>query len=351
MVVRLQVLPLGPAYEALIEAGDVILQVDGHAVTSATVFDALKGAPLSKVQLKVETPGGSVKDTVLERMPVKKGEVAEMKAVFDAIIQARSKISQMDTTGGLFDSRRALTASDLVPLLEHVFDAWSRSVLRHHARAMHKEHQAAQLLLDLEAALQDLQGCCNAALEQLAEARSAQTHASDKIRSLTADLSAAKGRLMSVEEELTQRRAELERVQERESNTAREKESLSVHLDSINKCLQAHADRCQNHLGMLAGAVEQSREQLQRQRASAAAECARMARALQEASGGVARAEREQALLAAGVESEQARLGRALAEAHEKAARAAKEHARREAVFERARLAFESECVRQVRGT
>ena len=196
------------------------MQVDGRAVDAATVFDALKGAPHSKVKLKVETLSGSEKETELVRMPVSKGEVADMKAVFDSIIQARSKILQLDKSSnrGLFDSRRA---TELMPILDGVFDAWSRSVLRHHARVMQKGDLSEHLLLDLGTALERLQGRLSMTREQLAEAQAIHQHSTDKIQSLTRELSAVRSRLAIVEEELTERNAELESVQARESQTSR----------------------------------------------------------------------------------------------------------------------------------
>jgi len=231
-----QVLPLGPAFEARLQPGDVIRSVDGTAVTAATVFDALKGPPLSKVQLTVQKLCGSVRETVLDRMPVSKGDVEDLKRIFDIFILIRSKILALDrASAGLFDNNR--TASELMPLMDDVFDAWSRSVTAHHARAARGEQEAHATLRNLEAALERLQSCSRSelgtALEQLTACKAAQADAAERMRCLAEDLSEARQRVQGLEQEVAAKDAELARMRVRESKT------------------RAHGDESAQRLGQL----------------------------------------------------------------------------------------------------
>ena len=91
-----RLLPLGPAFEANLELGDTILTVDDRLVSAGDIVEGLRGTPHQPVRLKVQKACGSTVISTLTRMPILKGQVAEIKDTFDKLTHAKGAVTRAE---------------------------------------------------------------------------------------------------------------------------------------------------------------------------------------------------------------------------------------------------------------
>ena len=179
-----RLLPLGPAFEANLEPGDTILAVDDRLVSAVDVLEGLTGGtPHQLVRLKVQKACGSTVISTLTRMPILRGQVAEIKDTFDKLTQTKVAVTRAEREREREREDRKIrnsSLSEVMSAIDEAFDSWFKGVLRQHARSLQRNGVVNEAIARLQESLITLTKLFNSDLtaaraKQAATARVAHT--------------------------------------------------------------------------------------------------------------------------------------------------------------------------------